>query len=147
MKEKERPFYFGHYMVTQDGRIRNSRGQWLSPVMPPGYAEAAYNLRHRKKSQRIKARTIMRLVWGKVIPPERFDLHWIKQVRTKNGKTCLSKESVAQSDRSWRLAMASVDPYAWWNGLDYTPGCQGPADPQYCPLDGGWKGVPGWIAP
>jgi hypothetical protein len=23
----------------------------------------------------------------------------------------------------------------WWNGLDFTPGCEGPASPAYCPLE------------
>lgn len=131
--EASRPFYFGHYRVYRDGRLRNSQGHFLTPVMPPGYIEAAYNLRHKKKGQRIKARTILRIVWGIKRDPGDFSLAWIKQIRKTCGFRAHVHARVPVTHPDWPRHMSEPD--NWWNMIDHTPGCEGPASPAYCPLE------------
>lgn len=123
-------FYYGHYQVYRDGRIKNSRGKWLTPVMPPGYSEAAYNLRHKKKAERVKVRTILKITWGLDVSSEQFSMAWIHRVRQKNG---LKPAVKSTTGRAWKQHVMSSE--EWWNQIEYTPGCQGPADPIYCPLE------------
>jgi len=130
-EDETRPFYYGRYLVYKDGRMKNTQGVFLKPRVLRFRSEAVYSLQYKKKRQRLKVVTIVRAVWGGKGSPGPFDEEWVYKVLEDSFKTSDKRIPgiIPQTSASSYYDEPS------WNSLETPPGCDGPWDPIFCPLE------------
>ena len=118
----------------ENGRILGKNGAWLNPVMNQGYKEATYNLRHGGKCLRIKARTVLSVVWGPdSVKDMEFTPAWCKRIHNINGFTPHRNPEVKKQHVQIPV-WAGWDDLGTWNDLRW-PGFSDPTTPEICPLE------------